>query len=99
MSSDCGSVHDTGCRAPTWYRAGSPSVDLAVAASLHLVVVQVVVEYLAVVLVDVTLQVRHTPVANFDGVFVQDFVEGVVSWEAPHDDPQELCPHIGLHIS
>ena len=83
MSSDCGSVHDTGCRAPTWYWAGSPPVDLAVAASLHLVVVQAVVECLAVVLVNVALRVQHTPVANFDGVFVQNFVDEVVNWGAP----------------
>ena len=41
----------------------------------------------------------HTSVANFDGVLIQDLVEGVVGGEMFINHSLELCTYISFHVS
>ena len=64
----------------------------------HVWVLISAVQDLAVVLVDVLLQVRHTSVAYLDCVLVDYFVKWMVFWKISMDDSEKFCPHICLHI-
>ena len=74
--------------------------------SLSVVVVNVVVgdvivaiiQELIVVSRDFSLHVIHTPVAEFDGVGVANFVKSVGLWEGLLDDCQELFSNICFNI-
>ena len=99
MSPDCCSVHHTCCSAPPWDRASSFPASLAVTASFSQIIVLVVVEYLAVVLVYVALQVGHASVANFDCILVNNLVEGMVGRKESIDDLEKLSPYISSNIS
>ena len=47
---------------------------------------------------DFPLDVVHTSVANLDGVFVANFVEGMCRWKSLFDDGQKLLSYVGPNI-
>ena len=47
---------------------------------------------------DFPLDVVHTSIANLDGVFVANFVEGMCRWKSLFDDGQKLFSYVGPNI-